>query len=87
MVIFTCRPIPTSDHWPPGRLALALEKHLSSDQSPCDTADGWNTAPVDMVHILKFIGENTPQVVQHFFHQEYSMKSWLVSGGPYNGLV
>ena len=36
-----------------------------------DTVDGWNPAPVDMVHIPSFTGFCTSQVVQDFFHQQY----------------
>ena len=36
----------------------------------CDTVDGRNPAPVDMINIPLFIGFHTSQVVQDFSHQQ-----------------
>ena len=39
--------------------------------TPSDTVDGKNPAPVDMVKIPLFTGFYTSLVVQDFFHQQY----------------
>ena len=50
------------------RLDANVSKILT--EFPCNTVDGRNPAPVDMVNFPSFTGFHTCWVVQDFFHQQ-----------------
>ena len=58
------------------RNAVPLTEPQEAQTKVCemgDTVDGRNPVPVDRVNVPLFTGFHTPQVVQDWFHQQYSM--------------